>query len=66
MEILAGCFFLFVIGCIACALFVGALLFVFGTIILLTKIIIWMAYLGACFLVLGVIGCALAKLFKRR
>lgn len=65
MEFLGGCFLLFVAVCIMCAFIVGAALFVLGTIVLISKLVIWMAYLGVCFIILWVIGCGLAKLFKR-
>lgn len=65
MEFLFGCFLLLVVVSIACAVFVGAVMFVVGTIILVGKLIVWLAYLGFCFIILGLIGCALAKLFTR-
>lgn len=65
MDAIASLFFIFVILCIFCALWVGAVLFVVGTIILVAKLIVWMAYLGFCFIILALIGLGLAKLFGR-
>lgn len=65
MNLFMGCFFLFVLICIMAAIFVGSAMFVLGTIVLLSKLILWMAYLGLCFMVLGFIGWGLAKLFGR-
>lgn len=65
MDVLGGCLFLFVIACVVCAFVVAAIMAFVGTIILLAKLLVWMAYLGGVFLFLGLVGLCLAKLLGR-
>lgn len=65
MDVLGGCIFLFVIACVVCAFVVATIMAIVGTMILVAKLVVWMAYLGGVFLVLGLVGLCLAKLLAR-
>jgi hypothetical protein len=64
MDVLGGCLFFFVIACVVCAFVAAGILFLVGTIMLLVKLLVWMAYLGGIFIVLGIVGLCVAKLLK--
>lgn len=65
MDLLGGCLFLFVIACVVCAFALAAIMAFIGTIVLVAKLLVWMAYLGGIFIVLGLVGLCLAKLLGR-
>lgn len=64
MNALGCLMFLLVMACIAAFFFVTALWVVIGTIMLIGKLIVWMAYLGGAFLFIGLIAWLLARLAK--
>lgn len=64
MDLLATLFLLFVAICIFCAFLVGALMMVIGTIILMGKLIVWLAYVGVFFVAIGIAAFIVAKVWE--
>lgn len=61
-----GCLILvLVVACVMAFFFVTAIWVVVGTIVLITKLIIWMAYLGFAFLLIGMVVWLVTRLFSR-
>lgn len=56
MDAFVGLLFLFVIICVICTFVVVGLALLIGVFILIGKLIVWMAYLGVVFILLGMIS----------
>jgi len=65
MNAFVGLVALFVALCILCLVVVATVVFILGTIILLAKLIIWLAYLGGIFILLGLAGLLLAWIWEK-
>ncbi len=62
MDVILALFVAFVVICLFCAFWVGLLMLIIGTIVLIGKLVVWLAYMGFIFITLGVAGLLLVKL----
>jgi len=60
MNAIVGLLALFAALCVMCFLGVALVVLILGTIILVAKVILWLAYLGGIFILLGLAGWGLA------
>ena len=65
MDALAGCLMGFIVVCVGCAPLVGGILIVWGLLVLATKAIVLMAYVGAVVLVLGLLAFLVSLVVNR-
>ena len=64
MELLGCLLIVIVFGCIASFFAVGLTMLILGTIALMFKMIIWMAWVGGFIVLFILLGLVFAKLFR--
>lgn len=60
-----GCLvFAFIAACVMALIIVMAFWVIAGTLMILTKLIVWMAYLGAAFVVVGILAFLAVRIYE--